>query len=80
MNLCPSCSRSRWPFVMILGIASVIAFLTWLISGLSDLGALQRIGIALVAFMAVGGTLLHYVLSCLRRHCRHSHPLPGERS
>ncbi len=73
MNLCPQCSRSPWPFVVILGITSVIAFLTWLILGLSIADPVQRLGIASVVFLAVGGTLLHYVVGCLRRHCRHGH-------
>jgi len=24
-----------------------------------------------VFFLAVGATLLHYVISCMKRHCRH---------
>lgn len=71
MNLCLECSRSRWPFAMIFAITSVIAFLTWLILGLSMVGAVGRAGVAALVFLGVGATLLHYVLSCLRRHCRH---------
>ncbi|MFD2111820.1 hypothetical protein [Thiorhodococcus fuscus] len=71
MNLCPKCSHSPWPFVMIFAITSVIGFLTWLVLGLSPLDPLARVAIAVVVFLVVGGTLLHYVVSCLRRHCRH---------
>ena len=74
MRLCPKCSRSLWPFVMVLAIASVTAFLTWLTLGLSLSDPLPRLGAAGLAFLTVGGTLLHYVLSCLRRHCRHLEP------
>ncbi len=73
MNLCPKCSRSTWPFVMITGITTIIAFVTWLILGLSMAGPLTRAAIAAAVFLAVGGTLLHYVISCLKRHCRHGH-------
>ncbi|MBK1719545.1 hypothetical protein [Thiocystis violacea] len=73
MSLCPKCGRSPWPFVMILAITAVIAFLTWLILGLSMVEPVQRLGVALVVFLGVGGTLLHYVVGCLKRHCRHGH-------
>ena len=80
MNFCPKCGRPLWPFVMILTIASVIAFLTWLILGLSAIEPLQRWLMTLGAFILVGATLLHYVLSCLRRHCRHDHSVAQGRS
>jgi hypothetical protein len=71
MKLCPECSNSPWPFVMVFFLASVSAFVTWLTLSYSQLGTLGQIAGSAVAFMAVGGTLLHYVLSCMRRHCRH---------
>jgi len=80
MNLCPKCVRSSWPFVLVLAIASVAGFATWLTLGLSVEDPVQRIAAGAVAFLAVGATLLHYVLSCLRRHCRHGDqrpPRPG---
>ncbi len=80
MHLCPKCDRPLWPFVMILTIASVIAFLTWLMLGLSAIEPVQRLLGTLGAFVLVGATLLHYVLSCLRRHCRHGHPVVQGRS
>jgi len=71
MKLCPQCSRSPWPFVMVLFIDTVIAFLTWLMLGFAGADPLEAaIGTALV-FVAVGATLVHYVLGCMRRHCRH---------
>jgi hypothetical protein len=71
MKLCPKCNHSPWPFVMVLAIAGVIAFITWLILGLSVRDQLPRLAAAGLVFLAVGGTLLHYVLTCLKRHCRH---------
>ena len=76
MKLCPKCSRSLWPFVVIFAITSLIASMTWLVLGLSTLPDVARLASAILVFFAVGGTLLHYVLSCLNRHCRHSHD-PG---
>ena len=54
-------------------ITLIVAFITWLVLGLSQIEALPRLAIAAVIFLAVGGTLLHYILTCLRRHCRHGH-------
>lgn len=71
MKLCPKCSRSPLPFVMVLMIASVLAFITWLILGLSQIEPITRIAAGAAVFLAVGGTLLHYIISCLKRHCRH---------
>ncbi|MBK1722917.1 hypothetical protein [Thiocystis violacea] len=79
MNLCPKCSRSRWPFVMIFAITSIIAFITWLVLGLSMVEPLPRVAVAIAVFLGVGATLLHYVLSCLRRHCRHEEHVESTR-
>ncbi|EXJ13725.1 hypothetical protein [Imhoffiella purpurea] len=79
LNLCPKCNHSLWPFVVISLITILIGFLTWLMLGLSPLGPLARLGIASAMFLVVGGTLLHYVLSCLRRHCRHQHDATARR-
>ena len=83
MKLCPECSKSPWPFVMVFFLASVSGFITWLTLSYSQLGLLERVGGTALIFIAVGATLLHYVLSCMRRHCRHDHPkhagVPAER-
>ncbi|EGV20349.1 hypothetical protein [Thiocapsa marina] len=71
MKLCPKCSRSPLPFVMVLLISTVLAFITWLVLGLSQVEPTARLAAAAAVFLAVGGTLLHYVISCLKRHCRH---------
>jgi hypothetical protein len=71
MKICPQCGNSPWPFAMVLFIAAIIAFLTWLMLSFAGADALEAaIGTA-VAFVAVGATLVHYVLGCMRRHCRH---------
>lgn len=77
MKLCPKCGRSPWPFVMVLLIASVTSFVTWVTLGLSIDETAPRALASAIVFLAVGGTMLHYVLACLRRHCRHGkeHPL-----
>lgn len=73
MKLCPQCSHSPLPFVMVFTLSLVISFVTWLMIGLSSIDPLSRYLAAGVVFIAVGTTLLHYVLSCLKRHCRHQH-------
>ncbi|NCA71152.1 MAG: hypothetical protein EOM91_13815 [Sphingobacteriia bacterium] len=73
MKLCPKCSRSPYPFFMVFMIASVLAFTTWLMLGLSRFDVIPRAALTAVVFIAVGVTLLHYVIGCLRRHCRHDH-------
>ena len=71
MKLCPECTSSPWPFAVVLFISSVVAFLTWLMVGFAGADPTETaVGTAL-AFFAVSGTLLHYVLGCIKRHCRH---------
>lgn len=71
MNICPKCNGSPWPFVLVFAIASIAGFATWLTLGLSVPEPAIRAAAAALAFLIVGGTLLHYVLSCLKRHCNH---------
>ena len=77
MKLCPKCGRSPWPFVMVLSIAGLTSFVTWVALGLTIDEPGPRALASGVVFLGVGGTLLHYVIACLRRHCRHGkeHPL-----
>ena len=76
MKLCPKCNHSPLPFLMAFVIATVSAFVTWLTLGLSGLTTVPRAGITALAFAVVGATLVHYILSCLRRHCRHQDSPP----
>jgi hypothetical protein len=52
-------------------IAGVSAYMTWLTLTYSQAGTNARILGTAIAFVAVGGTVLHYMISCLKRHCRH---------
>jgi hypothetical protein len=82
MKLCTECNTSPLPFAMVALIAASIGFLTWLTLGLSETEPMFRIGASAIAALAIGGTLLHYVISCMRRHCEHqqrfsrAHPSP----
>ena len=71
LKFCAECNTSPLPFVMVALIAGIVSFITWLILGLSYPEPMFRLGGAILVFLAVGGTMLHYVVSCLRRHCRH---------
>lgn len=73
MKFCTECHSSPLPYAMVLLVAGIVGFLTWLTLGLGDYEPLLRIGSSAAAFLAVGGTMLHYVVSCIRRHCRHQH-------
>lgn len=80
MNLCPKCDHSPLPFLMALVIAGVCAFVTWLTLGLSTTDAAPGAAGGVLAFIVVGATLLHYPLSCLKRHCRHREDSAGPRA
>ncbi|HYN78814.1 MAG TPA: hypothetical protein VES73_13610 [Lamprocystis sp. (in: g-proteobacteria)] len=61
-------------------IAGISAFATWLTLGLSSMDVTLRAVVSALTFATVGGTLLHYIFSCIKRHCRHDdgppRPLP----
>jgi hypothetical protein len=59
---------------MALFVASVCTYITWLTLTYSQFGTIERLAGSLLVFLIVGGTLVHYVLSCVRRHCRHEKP------
>jgi sterol desaturase/sphingolipid hydroxylase (fatty acid hydroxylase superfamily) len=71
MKLCPKCKSSPWPFAVVLFFSGIVAFLTWLMLGFAGADPMQALVGTGLAFLVVGGTLLHYVLGCMRRHCRH---------
>jgi hypothetical protein len=79
MKLCPKCDHSPLPFLMAFVIAAVCGFVTWLTLGLTVTDPVTRAAISAAAFVVVGATILHYVLSCLRRHCRHQDPHESRR-
>lgn len=71
MKLCPKCNNSPLPFVMVAVVASLAAFMTWLTVGFGTREVWPPAVAAVLVFFAVGATLLHYVLACMKRHCRH---------
>lgn len=71
MKFCTECDNSPLPYLMVALIATIVGLMTWLTLGLSDYEPLVRIGGSVLVFLAVGGTLLHYVVSCIQRHCQH---------
>ncbi|MGD8207879.1 MAG: hypothetical protein PVH47_07365 [Thiohalocapsa sp.] len=75
MKVCTSCHRSKLPYILVTLIAAIIGFITWLTLGLSTYEPMVRLAGGLVVFAAVAATLLHYVFSCIQRHCRHQHDL-----
>jgi hypothetical protein len=71
MKLCPECRSLGWQFVVVLFISIVVAFLTWLMLSLSSREVVVRLVGSGVVFVGVASTLAHYVVSCMKRHCRH---------
>jgi hypothetical protein len=75
MKLCNECRRTPWPFVFAL-------FISWLMLSFSGFGELEQLIGTGMMFFAAAATLMHYVLSCMKRHCRHGghhhhHPANG---
>ncbi len=68
MKSCPDYASSTWPYIMVAFISGVVTFVTWLTLSLADVGRLEQIAATAFVFIAVGGTLLHYVIGCVRRH------------
>ena len=71
MKLCTQCDGSPWPFVMVLFITSVLAFVTWIMLSFAGADPIPALVGTALAFVAVGATMLHYVLACMKRHCPH---------
>ncbi len=72
MKLCQHCSKTIWPFLFAFFIAGVAATLTWLILSYSSFDATLRALFAAGVFVLAAGTLVHYMLACMRRYCRHA--------
>lgn len=73
MTICSQCSKTPWPFLFALFIAGVAAFLTWLTLLYSQLDTTTRLVFSGAMFVVASVTLIHYMLSCMQRHCRHGH-------
>jgi len=81
MKLCQKCGSAAWPFAVVFFVAGLSAFLTWLTLSYSEVGMMKQVAGSGGVFVAVSGTLLHYVIGCLKRHCRHgehSGQVPGQ--
>lgn len=74
MKLCTQCRKTPWPFLFALFIAGITAFLTWLMLSFSQFSANERLIGSTLVFIGAAATLVHYVISCMRRHCRHDGP------
>jgi cytosine/uracil/thiamine/allantoin permease len=73
MKLCGQCRKKPWPYLIAMGIAVFVAFLTSLTLGVSgiapDANRLWTAGV----FVGVIALLLGYMVVCMRRHCREDH-------
>lgn len=70
MRLCPRCKKIFLPYLMILLVAGLAGFMTGLTLDLSGVSGLPLVVACAGVFLVVGSTLLHYVIACMRRHCR----------
>lgn len=70
-GFCTRCCQERWPYALVVVLAGIVAYLTWLVLEFTDSDKTVQIVGSISAFIAVGATLLHYVITCLKRHCRH---------
>ena len=71
MKLCSECRKTPWPCAFAIFIAGLSAFLTWLMLSFSGFSESERLMGSALMFVLASATLLHYVLSCMKRHCRH---------
>jgi hypothetical protein len=71
MSFCSQCRKTLWPFLFALFIAGVAAFLTWLTLLYSQLDTTTRLVFSGAMFVGASVILIHYMLSCMKRHCRH---------
>lgn len=58
---------------MVALFAAILTFLTWLVLSFSQAEPVTRVAGSAAVFVSVGLALTQYVLTCLRRHCRHRH-------
>jgi hypothetical protein len=71
MSICGECAKTVWPYFIVVFISGIVAFLTWLT--LSAAGIEPKLVVWLTggAFFGAFALLLSYIISCMRRHCRH---------
>ncbi len=83
MKLCSECRKTPWHLAFAFFISGITAFLTWLMLSFSGFSETEQLIGSAMIFLAAAATLSHYVLSCMKRHCRHDehhqqhHPANG---
>ena len=75
MKLCAGCRRTPWPYLIVVFIAALSAFLTWLTLSSVSISPDENRWWTAGAFLGVSGLLGTYVLLCMRWHCSHGHAL-----
>lgn len=76
MKLCKECRKKPLPYIMVMLISSLAAFLTWLTLSTAGLTPEQNRIWSTGAFLVVAAVLVTYMVRCMRRHCsedQHSH-------
>jgi hypothetical protein len=71
MKLCAQCHHTPWPYLFALFISGFTAFLTWFTLAYSHFDATERLLGSIGIFLAADATLTHYMMACMKRHCRH---------
>ena len=71
MRVCPKCGNARWPYVVILVIASFVAFLTWLTLDTAGITPAVNRWWTSGAFSMTFGIMFAYMYWCVRVHCAH---------
>ena len=77
MKLCADCRKTPWPYVIALFIAGFTAFLTWLTLASAGINPNENRWWTAGMFLGVFGLIMTYMLSCMRRHCRHDNHAHG---
>lgn len=77
MKLCGECGKTPLPYVIVIVVSAFSAFLSWLTLPLLGVSSEARLWLTVAIFIAVGVLLLTYMVSCIRRHCRHVHVAHG---
>lgn len=73
MKLCAKFDQSPLPYLMLVMIAGVTAFIAWHALGTAIPEPTPRAIASTLAFVTVGGANLLYIQSCLNRYRRHQH-------
>ena len=69
IKICQECKKRPWAFLIVIFVASVSSFVTWLALASAGVSPEDNTWWSLGAFFGVVVILLTYVISCMRRHC-----------